>query len=546
MGAEILLTLAKATLLSSLAILGVGLLRIPLRKLAGPRAAYWIWLLVPAATLTLLLPPPAQLPLPAGVFSEISLPEMVPATLGAPASSDEWLIATLLGAWASGVVAMVIGLVIRQRVFLRSQGSLVPDERGICRSDGARAPMLVGIFRARIVVPADFEARYAPRERELILTHERAHETRRDIPVNALALLSHCVFWFNPLVYLALGWLRHDQELACDEHVLSSLPRTDLEARRIYGDALLKAQLATQASWRMPIGCHWQSTHPLKERIAMLKNPLPGATRRVAGILVVLGLSSTAGYVAWAGQTTLADGAVLVDLKVTITDSATNEFRSLATQYLVNSGEEIKSGDGQPLDYSCVPYLPDADGRTTNWGPLMERGLPKPIDDEILLACAIREGGVQVAAPVVLVNDGQPGTMETTVAGRLYRLQFVATTHHSASTQRPEDERQPEVRNRGTDQNTPPFAISADHMSMLENGDIDYSGNVVVRTTDPEPRVTVTPGAIETRAGGPTIMRGVVRFVLGDRLLKTDRAIIEKDGTIRMDSVRESHTSESR
>jgi bla regulator protein blaR1 len=430
MAAEILQTLAKATLLSSFAILCVALLRVPLRKLAGPRAAYWIWLLVPAATLTLLLPHPSQLPLPAGVFAELSLTEMVPAAFDEPTSPNGWLLPTLFGMWLAGAIALFIGLVIRQRAFLRSQGSLTPDERGICRSDIARAPMLIGIFRVRIVVPADFESRYAPREQELVLAHEQAHEGRRDVLVSALALLWHCVFWFNPLVYLALGWLRHDQELACDEQVLSNLPRTDPEARRIYAGALLKAQLASESAWRMPIGCHWQSTHPLKERIAMLRKPLPGAARRVAGTVAALGLSLSAGYIAWADQTTTAASrAVLVDLRVTITDIATREVQSqIATRYLVHSGEEITDKDAQALDYVCTPYLPDVKGQATDWRPVLERGIPKPIDNEIVLACTIREGGVAVQSPVVIVTDGQPGGLETTAANRNYRLEVTATT----------------------------------------------------------------------------------------------------------------------
>jgi BlaR1 peptidase M56 len=246
--------------------------------------------------------------------------------------------------------------------------------------------------------------------------------------VNALALLSHCVFWFNPLVYLALGWLRHDQELACDEQVLSNLPHADCETRRIYADALLKAQLATQAAWRMPIGCHWQSTHPLKERITMLRNPLPGSARRVAGILFVLALSSSAGYVAWAGQAVVVGRPVLVDLKVTATDAASGEVRAIATRYHAHSGEAIKAIDARALGYSCTPYLPDADGYTTDWRPLLQRGIPKPIDNEIVLACIILENGVLVQTPIVLVTDGRAGTIETSAAGRVYRLDFTATT----------------------------------------------------------------------------------------------------------------------
>jgi bla regulator protein BlaR1 len=426
-GAEMLPMLAKATLLSSLAILCVALLRHPLRKLAGYRAAYWIWLLVPAATLTLLLPVPTQLPLQGGVLDGISLSGIVPAKLDAPSSPREWLIPMLLAVWLAGAAASLISLVTRQRRFMRLQGPLVPDERGICIGVAARAPMLIGIFRARIIVPADFESRYAPQEQQLVLAHERAHARRHDILVSALALLMQCVFWFNPLVYLALGWLRHDQELACDEQVLSNLPPTDSAARRVYAAALLKAQLAAESAWRIPIGCHWQSTHPLKERITMLRNPLPGTTRHVAGVLAVLALSSSAGYVAWAGGAVAAGRTVIVDLKLTVTDTATRQVRSAATRHRVHPGEEIKGRDAKMLGYSCTPYLPDIAGQVTDWSPLLERGIPKPIDDEIVLACTIREQGVPVQTPVVIVNNGKPGTIETADAGRQYRLDFTAT-----------------------------------------------------------------------------------------------------------------------
>ena len=47
-----------------------------------------------------------------------------------------------------------------------------------------------------------------------------AHTIRNDVAVNMLASLALCISWFNPLIYKALVWLRMDQELACDAHVL--------------------------------------------------------------------------------------------------------------------------------------------------------------------------------------------------------------------------------------------------------------------------------------------------------------------------------------
>ena len=74
----------------------------------------------------------------------------------------------------------------------------------------------------------------------------------------------------------------------------------------------------------------------------MLKNPIPGVSRRFTGTMLVLGLTSFTGYIAWAGQATAGKGErILVDLKVTVSTPATNEVQALATRYLVHSGEEI-------------------------------------------------------------------------------------------------------------------------------------------------------------------------------------------------------------
>ncbi len=56
MGVSLLHALIGATVASSLALLLIGVLRLPLRTAVGARAAYWLWLLIPAMVLATLLP----------------------------------------------------------------------------------------------------------------------------------------------------------------------------------------------------------------------------------------------------------------------------------------------------------------------------------------------------------------------------------------------------------------------------------------------------------------------------------------------------------
>lgn len=145
-------------------------------------------------------------------------------------------------------------------------------------------PALVGAWRTRIVIPADFETRYDPLERTLILAHERIHARRRDGLWCLGALITQAALWFNPLAWWAMGALRHDQELACDAAVLLE----HSSRRRAYANAMLKTQPTAR---QLPVGCCWSPRHPITERIAMLKQPPPSHLRARLGFLagVVLG-----------------------------------------------------------------------------------------------------------------------------------------------------------------------------------------------------------------------------------------------------------------
>ena len=294
-------SLVVVTAVSSVAIVFVGMLRKPLRYAVGARAAYWQWLAVPTSAVAVLLPAPLHpiraisQSLPAPVSAAFSGAMVSVSTVG---GSTGYLAMAGITVWLLGAAAMLTWLARRQRAFVRSLGALTMDADGVCRSRSVVAPLLVGAWRARVVVPADFEVRYSHEERILVLAHERAHLARHDAAINVFATGWLCLTWFNPLMYWAVGRLRFDQELACDALVVAR----SKTGRRRYADALLKTQLANESSWLVPVGCHWQSTHPLKERVAMLKHPSPGLARRLGGIAFTVGLSIAGSYTVWAAQ----------------------------------------------------------------------------------------------------------------------------------------------------------------------------------------------------------------------------------------------------
>lgn len=290
--AEILDGLLRATVVAGVALLVILALRRPMRRQFGALVAYRLWALLPAALLA------SWLPAPDASMTAFAMPAGYAATTRVAALPDahhQW--AWLLAAWLAGAVSMATLLWMRQRRFVRGIGRTAPTRHGELAALQASAglPAAVGILRPRIVLPADFGTRYTPEQQTLMRCHERCHIRHGDLYANAAFALLRCVFWFNPLVHLAERAFRHDQELACDERVISRHP----QARRAYGEAMLNTQLAAQPS---PLACHWGYGHPLRERIEMLKQPLPSLPRWIGGSLVVCTLAAATAFTAWAAQ----------------------------------------------------------------------------------------------------------------------------------------------------------------------------------------------------------------------------------------------------
>jgi beta-lactamase regulating signal transducer with metallopeptidase domain len=266
MAIELLLAVVRANIAASVAVLLVLALRAPARRLFGAERAYGLWLIVPASIL--------------GALFTWSIPRQ--AGGGLSGGARLWLardghFGTLVTVWAGGLVLALALVALRQWGFLIAVGA------------GRGGPAAVGVLHARLVLPADFAERFDLEERRLVLAHERAHIARLDVRANALAVLIQCLGWFNPLLHLAAGAMRLDQELACDATVIAERPGE----RRRYAETLLKSQLASSAPL---FGCRWngRAAHPLTTRIAALSRPPPSPARRLLGLAAVMLLAAGA------------------------------------------------------------------------------------------------------------------------------------------------------------------------------------------------------------------------------------------------------------
>ena len=199
-------TLARAELVVSLAILLVFAMRAPARRLIGAELAYRLWMLPLAAALSSLFPTLDEFRRGGAALHgsmQIAAPERGLAEL-----------------WAAGALVFALTLVAAEARFrLRARAGLA-------------GPAVIGFGWHRLVTPADFRTRFTAAERALIRRHERAHMDRRDPLANLLIGVLQTVSWFNPLVHLAAGAARLDQELACDEAAIAGRPDLRRPLRR--------------------------------------------------------------------------------------------------------------------------------------------------------------------------------------------------------------------------------------------------------------------------------------------------------------------------
>ena len=160
-------------------------------------------------------------------------------------------------------------------------------------------PAVTGLLRPRLLLPHE---RYDVQELRYILRHELCHLKRRDMLLKLVLLAANAMHWFNPVVYLMLRQADEDIELACDS---AATDRLELPERAAYSRTLLAA---VQSSVRaLPATtCFGGTVERLKRRIT---NVLGAQKKRGLGIVaLVLALTLTAGCaVSWGNKNELSD-----------------------------------------------------------------------------------------------------------------------------------------------------------------------------------------------------------------------------------------------
>src|SRR5262249_2331131 len=85
--------------------------------------------------------------------------------------------------------------------------------------DCVSIPVTWGILYPVVLLPSDADS-WSEERRRYVLVHEMAHVKRFDALTQIVGQAAVALFWFNPLVWIAMRLMRVERERACDDYVL--------------------------------------------------------------------------------------------------------------------------------------------------------------------------------------------------------------------------------------------------------------------------------------------------------------------------------------
>ncbi|GFD75827.1 TonB family protein [Alteromonas marina] len=246
----------------------------------GVSLSYKLWALVPACLIVNNLPM-SLVSIPSSAFTRYVVG--VKPTLGA----DNF--ATWFTLWAIGVTIITTYVLVHHIATWTSISKRHALHTNAYYSSKAPMPMLFGFIKPKVLIPFSFKSTFSVKQQALVLEHENVHRKHYDHLWNTLALILAILFWFNPLVWLALKSFRINQELACDNAVLKH--KTDKE-KLTYAKALVQCAEHCSNALHRTMGLYptFGEKRTMIKRLNAIKQPIQSSKVLAAGMLSIAAL----------------------------------------------------------------------------------------------------------------------------------------------------------------------------------------------------------------------------------------------------------------
>ena len=155
-------------------------------------------------------------------------------------------------------------------------------------SYSARTPMLLGIFKPKIVLPL---REYDEELLLNILRHELTHYRRFDMLYKWVTTALLSLHWFNPVAWVIRREFNRACELSCDEMLLRSMDRDEKQS---YGNSLLLMAAQSPLPSAVVATSFATEKRNLKERLTQIMNYKKSGTRLLSTIIAVVLLTGCA------------------------------------------------------------------------------------------------------------------------------------------------------------------------------------------------------------------------------------------------------------
>lgn len=218
-------------------------------------------------------------------------------------------------------------------------------------SEKIAMPVVVGIMKPAILIPASMMSSFSQVHLEAILSHELAHVRRFDLLVNILQRLVETVLFFHPVVWLLSRQISAERERCCDDLAVDSGCDS-----LTYADTLVRVAESCQSDDRQrfltALASTGTSRSELKRRVLRLIDPdsVAAAERTGGGAALCLsGLIAAALFAATLFDLSTANAEPQDDNKPAATSDVTeplnDEIRTRIASITI-SGRAV-SRDGQ-------------------------------------------------------------------------------------------------------------------------------------------------------------------------------------------------------
>lgn len=140
------------------------------------------------------------------------------------------------------------------------------------RTTNARiSPLVFGCFKPVLLLPSQLVDQLQRDQLRALVAHELAHLYRRDHCIVWIELFVLCIYWWQPIAWIASRQLRRSSDECCDGYVLEWLPG----AGRSYSESILQTIdfLSSDFVNRSLVACEFGHFKNLKKRLEAIMKP---------------------------------------------------------------------------------------------------------------------------------------------------------------------------------------------------------------------------------------------------------------------------------